>query len=84
MNGNIWVQLQHCLDVLQWVLLHCYTLAAGTTWAEGGLDFISLNGKRLETVLVDGVKTKETNLEDTLEISIGHDWSWHGESLFVV
>ena len=53
LNGNIWVQLQHCLDVLQWVLLHCNTLAAGTAWAEGGLDFISLNGKRLEAVLID-------------------------------
>ena len=29
-------------------------------------------------------KKAENYLEDALEISIGHDWSWHGEALLVL
>ena len=64
LNSGIWVQFEHSLDVLQWVLLDGNSLGCRSSWLQGGLDFISL--------------------KDSLEIGIGHDWSWHGESLLVV
>ena len=42
LDGDVRVELEHHLDVLQWVLLHCHALAAGAAWAESGLDLIGL------------------------------------------
>lgn len=42
LNGDVWVQLQHSLDVLERVLLDGDALAAGAAWSEGSLDFIGL------------------------------------------
>ena len=43
LNGDIWVQLQHSLDVLERVLLDGDALATGAAWSESSLDFIGLN-----------------------------------------
>ena len=45
LDGDVRVELEHHLDVLQRVPLHRDALAAGAAWAEGGLDFIGLDYK---------------------------------------
>ena len=46
LDGDIWVQLQHGLDVLERVLLDGDTLATRAAWSEGSLDFIGLETVR--------------------------------------
>jgi hypothetical protein len=78
LNGGVRVELEHALDVLEWVLLDSRSLGGGSSGLESSLKRIIKNCFYCEKVNLDFI-----SLEDSLEISVGEDWSWHGEAFLV-
>ena len=78
LNGGVRVELEHALDVLEWVLLDSRSLGGGSSGLESSLKRIIKNCCYCQKVNLDFI-----SLEDSLEISVGEDWSWHGEALLV-
>ena len=78
LNGGVRVELEHALDVLEWVLLDSRSLGGGSSGLESSLKRMIKNCFYCEKVNLDFI-----SLEDSLEISVGEDWSWHGEAFLV-
>ena len=100
LNCGIRIQLQHRLDVLQRILFHRDTLRCGTSRFQGSLIMlfeyccihmicIWYHMVHLWSWMYDPLVNNITflnfiGLENTLKISIGHDRSRHGETLFIL
>jgi hypothetical protein len=62
LNGGVGVELEHCLDVLERVLLDRRSLGRGSSGLEGGLDFVGLEDSLKIGVGQDRARHRETLL----------------------